>query len=266
MTRGGGAGRPGPGAGRPGAGLAGRGRRPGRGRGRGRPRGHSAMDEPSLLRRRGLQVSPRAGGSATVPSGRGKLRPGAGKAGSVRWRLLPASCPARFARDGKGGVSVRRVGKLRLGPCGGEKELQGPRTTSAGGAELQRVQPLRWTEPAAGQGRCWQPVPCLRSLLQMWKLRLLLGTPLPGTPESAGLGFRLSRSPFDRDLQGVSVAASPSPRFPVYRVRAPGDRERKRVPGTPGCGALAGEASGLSGLSFPVRNVCKAHEGLPGWV
>lgn len=99
------------------------------------------MDEPSLLRRRGLQVSPGADGSADSAFRAGRLRQGARKAGERQ--------TAPFARYGKGGVSVRQMGKLRLGLWSGEKELQGPRTTPAGGrrapecaaSEVDRAQP-----------------------------------------------------------------------------------------------------------------------------
>lgn len=64
---------------------------------------HTAMDEPSLLRRRGLQVRWGAGGSADRAFRVGKLRQGVRKAGSVRLRLLLTCCPERFAYDGKGG-------------------------------------------------------------------------------------------------------------------------------------------------------------------
>lgn len=73
----------------------------GRDRGRGRSGEHTAMDEPSLLRRRGLQVRRGAGGSADRAFWAGKLRQGARKAGSVRLRSLLTCCPERFAYDGK---------------------------------------------------------------------------------------------------------------------------------------------------------------------
>lgn len=65
--------------------------------------GHSAMDEPSLLRRRGLQVRRDASGSANRAFPAGKLRQGVRKAGNIRSRPLPICCPERFAHDGKGG-------------------------------------------------------------------------------------------------------------------------------------------------------------------
>jgi hypothetical protein len=112
-------------------------------------REHTAMDEPSLLRRRGLQVRWGAGRRGDRAFQVGKLRQGVRKAGSVRLRPLLTCCPERFAYE----VISVRWGKLETeaGLWLEEKELEGSCTTPAGGrgASVCAATEVNTTQPPA---------------------------------------------------------------------------------------------------------------------